>query len=68
MVTRPRFHAALTLVGLKESGPETVTLTHRTLVSTAMEMVRKLLLMTLAILSIYIKIRAVTAFKNVEEL
>ena len=67
MVTRPRFHAVLTLVGLKESEPETVTLTHRTLASTAMEMVRNLLLLTLTIFSIYIKIRAITAL-NVEDL
>ena len=67
MATRPRSHAVLTLVGLKESELETVILTRRTLASTAMEMVRKLLLLTLAIFSIYIKIRAITT-SNMEDL
>ena len=56
MATRPLFHVALTLVGLNESQPETVILTHRTLASTATEMVRKCRLLTLGILSICMKI------------
>ena len=53
METRPLFHAALTLVGLKESKLETVILTRRTPASTAMEMVRKCGLLTLGIISIF---------------